>query len=323
VRRLSRKRGVSAVLLDTRATFAWLTLGGQAHVVLASERVAVPLLVTDSRCVALAPANEAPRIADEEVQGLPIAVETLPWHEPDSTGAAARAIAGSDVLPEDALGAGLIDARMRLSPPEHERMRWLGGLADGALSAATSKVTPGTTEDDAVAALQTALAPRGVRTPVLLAAADDRIARYRHPLPVGRPVERRLMLVLVAERWGLHVAATRFAELEPPTVEEARRADACATILGRMRAASRPGATLADVLEAARAGYAEHGAADEWELHHQGGTIGYAGRERIATPGDTTVLAAGMAVAWNPSITGAKAESTDLVGEDGPETILG
>ena len=38
--------------------------------------------------------------------------------------------------------------------------------------------------------------------------------RYRHPLPTGTPVRDRLMLVLVAERWGLHVAATRIARID-------------------------------------------------------------------------------------------------------------
>jgi Xaa-Pro dipeptidase len=66
----------------------------------------------------------------------------------------------------------------------------------------------------------------------------------------------------------------------------------------------------------------DEGLGREWTNHHQGGTIGYAPRERIATPGDGTVLEAGMAVAWNPSVPGGKAEATLLVTPDDPETIL-
>ncbi|MDQ3448322.1 MAG: hypothetical protein M3432_03990, partial [Chloroflexota bacterium] len=51
------------------------------------------------------------------------------------------------------------------------------------------------------------------------------------------------------------------------------------------------------LVAATRAAYSAAGFAEEWTLHHQGGVIGYQGRERIATSGTTTILD-GMAVAW-------------------------
>ena len=145
--------------------------------------------------------------------------------------------------------------------------------------------------------------------------------RYRHPLPTLTPIRDRLMLVLVAERWGLHVAGTRMAWLggdgrTHPADEQALR------VLAAMRAATRPGATLGDLLQTAVTAYRAEGLEDEWTNHHQGGTIGYGPRERVATPGDPTVLEAGMAVAWNPSVPGGKAEATLLVGEAAAETVL-
>jgi Xaa-Pro aminopeptidase len=156
---------------------------------------------------------------------------------------------------------------------------------------------------------------------VLLAAADDRIARYRHPIPTARPIERRLMLVVVAERWGLHAAITRFAELSEPDAEIVARTEAVARVHEAMVDATRPGATLGDVLGVAQRAYAAEGHPEEWRLHHQGGVIGYAGRERIAVPGDRTAIEHGMAFAWNPSIAGAKAEETILLREDGVRVL--
>jgi Xaa-Pro aminopeptidase len=118
------------------------------------------------------------------------------------------------------------------------------------------------------------------------------------------------MLVLVAERWGLHVALTRIRELEPPDPDLARRIEAVGAVQAAMHAATHPGATLGDVVAVARSTYAEEGFPDEWHDHHQGGSIGYQARERIALPGDTTLIEPGMAFAWNPSIAGAKAEDT-------------
>jgi hypothetical protein len=56
-------------------------------------------------------------------------------------------------------------------------------------------------------------------------------------------------------------------------------------------------------------------------LHHQGGLTGYASREVIATPSSREIIQAGHAFAWNPSITGAKAEETFVLLESGAEVV--
>lgn len=322
VRDLLEVDGGRGLLLSSRASFAWLTLGGQNHVVAAAAEGAVPLLVTRTGCFALAPANEAPRIADEELTGLPVEVVTVPWHEPDAAMIEARRICGGQPIEESGLEGALVDLRLRLAEVEQERLRWLGAACDRAMRHGLRAVKPGSTEDELSASVHASLVAEGVRLPVTLVAADGRIDRYRHPLPQGRRIMRRVMLVVVGERWGLHVAATRILELEPPTAELRQRQEATDRVLAGMRAATVPGSTLGDVLAAARSAYGVEGYPDEWTLHHQGGLIGYQGRERIATPGDPTLIEAGMAVAWNPSITGTKSEATDLVGESGLETVL-
>jgi Xaa-Pro dipeptidase len=190
--------------------------------------------------------------------------------------------------------------------------------ADGIVAA----VTRGDMEHAVGARLVHRLLERGIRAPVMLVAADERIARYRHPLPRERAVVRRLMLVLVAERWGLHVALTRFADLAPLDPDLGRRVRGCDDVLRDMRDATRPGATLGSVLAAGQRAYARAGLPHEWRYHHQGGSIGYRARERIAVPGDETPVRAGMAFAWNPSIAGAKAEETILVDPAGEVRVL-
>lgn len=315
------EHGAAAVLLGSRASFAWATLGGLNHVVVGSEGGAVPLLVSADGAWALAPRNEAARIADEELAGLPIEVHPIPWEDPGAAGAAARALAGDAVLAEHDLGDGLVDRRSRLVAAEHDRMRHLAGDIASTLDALLPDVRRGDTEHAVAGRVAGALLAMGIRTPVLLVAADERIERYRHPIPTDTPVLGRVMAVAVGERWGLHAAVTRIVNLGPPSPEIRRRAAATAEVLDAMRAATRPGSTLDDVLGAARAAYESTGFGEEWRLHHQGGTIGYAPRERIATPGDTTELRAGMAVAWNPSITGTKLEATMIVTDGDAEEL--
>jgi hypothetical protein len=48
---------------------------------------------------------------------------------------------------------------------------------------------------------------------------------------------------------------------------------------------------------------------------------GYASREIIATPGTQQEVKVGQAFAWNPSLVGAKAEETFVLGPDGPEVL--
>lgn len=322
LRALLEGRGANGCLLRLRRNFAWLTVGGVNHVVLASEEGAAPLLVTLDDAVVLAPVNEAARIADEELAGLPLAVASLDWFEPAQVAVETARRTGGPVLDDAELESELNPLRSMLSAADQARLTWLGEQTQRAFQAALPRVARDDTEQAAAAQLVGLLGAQGIRAPVCLAAADDRIERYRHPLPTDRPIARRLMLVVVAERWGLHVAATRFRELVPPEPPLAGRIDAAGAVQRAMHAATLPGATLGDVLEAARRVYRESGHAEEWRLHHQGGSIGYQGRERVAVPGDPTPIRPGMAFAWNPSISGAKAEETIVLGVDGAQKVV-
>lgn len=318
LRRILGASGKAAVLLRRRRNFAWLTAGGVNHVVLDSEDGAAPLLVTATDAVVLAPVNEADRLASEEVADLPIAVEPLPWHDPEAIPAVARRLSKGRSPASDAdLETDLQPLRSRLAPLDRERIGWLARCAREAVDAALAGTTPGVSEQKVAARAVGALLADGIRAPVVLAAADDRIVRFRHPLPTPAPVTRRLMLIVVAERWGLHAAVTRIRDLEPPGEAIAQRMAHVRDVERAMLTATRPGATLGDVFAVAQRAYAAAGLPDEWADHHQGGSIGYAPRERIATPHDATPILPGMAFAWNPSIAGAKVEDTYLMEEDG------
>src|SRR5258708_23375773 len=86
-------------------------------------------------------------------------------------------------------------------------------------------------------------------------------------------------------------------------------------------ARARPHVTMAEAFAAGEKRYAGSGFYDDWKEHHQGGTTGYAGREVFAQPGTEYALAAGMAVAWNPTVPGAKSEDTFLIQEGGGEQL--
>jgi len=257
---------------------------------------------------------------DEELAGTGLDVVAVDWWRPQGVIGEASRRGRAGLVSDEDLEPDLEILRSRLSGFDAERLAILGGEATRAMDVALAMVGSMTTEVELCAALLAAL--DDIRAPVLLAAADDRIARYRHPLPGDNPIRSRVMLVLVGERWGLHVAVTRFRDLEPRSPDLEARFAAVTRVQEILHEATRASATLGEVFAAGQAAYAEVGYPDEWQLHHQGGTIAYRGRERVAKPDDPTVIEPGMAFAWNPSITGAKVEDTFILGEEDARRVV-
>ena len=126
---------------------------------------------------------------------------------------------------------------------------------------------------------------------------------------------------ITAVRHGLHASVTRCLSFGPvPPVLQDKHATVV-EVDSAYLASSRPGTRLAEAFAAGERMYARGGFYDDWKEHHQGGTTGYAGREVFAQPGSEFRLSAGMAVAWNPTVPGAKSEDTFLVQDEGIEQL--
>jgi Xaa-Pro dipeptidase len=325
--RLMERHGLDAVVLRRPANFAWYTGGADTKVDHVAPEGVADLIVRGDSPLVLTSTIEAPRMRSEQTPDLEV-VE-YPWHE--DRDAALREVVGDVRVGSDMGVPGTVDlsdqiARLRrtLDHDAVESLRAIGAAATAAMAEAACAVEPGMTEHEAAARLASACRSRGLTATVLLAAADERIARHRHPVPVGATIERRAMLVASAEGSGLYANLTRIVELDEPDPELARRQRACEEILARMRdEATRPGRTVAEAFADCRRFYADAGFPDEWRLHHQGGLTGYASRELIATPATDPVIESGQAFAWNPSIAGAKAEETFVLTEAGPELVAG
>ena len=321
------REGLGAILMRRPENFAWFTGGGNSRVEYASPFGAADVVVTADGEYVLASTIEAPRMRAEEALGLDVL--EYPWH--DGPEAAVRELVGERPLGADLpldgardLSEELSALRRVLDPDAIVRLRGVGADLMAALEEAAENVAPGMTEHDAAAAIAGACRRRALVATVLLAATDERIRRFRHPLPTRATIERRAMLVASAQRGGLYANLTRIVDYEEPDPETARRQVACDEILARLRdEATRPGRTLADAFGDCRRFYAEAGFPDEWRLHHQGGPTGYASREVIATPHTAVPIEVGQAFAWNPSITGAKSEETFVLTETGPEVVAG
>ena len=328
VRTWLERAGLEGMVLTSQANFAWLTGGGSNYVYVGDAAGEASLLVTSSQVYLLTNNIELRRLMDEEVAGLPFQPIHWKWHQRDKAKELvadlcdlSKAVSDLGSLGLPPASAGFTELRYTLLPPEIERYRRLGLDAAQSVETACFKAKPGDAELDVAASLAFECQKRNILPLVNLVAGDERIARYRHPLPTSNQIRRTMMVALTGRRHGLHVSLTRIVSFGPPDSELAARHRAVTAVDTRFNLESRTGVTLGEVVSKAIDQYASEGFPKEWELHHQGGLTGYAGREIFGTPASQYRLQHNQVLTWNPSITGTKSEDTILLSGNGPEVL--
>jgi Xaa-Pro aminopeptidase len=288
------------------------------------------ILATRDQRLCLANSIEAPRMIGEELAGTGINTVSFPWWDKNVAARVANeVIAGRKIAADvDALDLGLAPlphdfAELRWSLTVEEIARYRDGAQRTAcaIEAACHAIQPGDTEHDIAALLDEQIHRSRCNPVVTLVSADDRVSKYRHPIPTPNKIQRYAMLVTCAEYQGLISCCTRFVHFGPLSAELKAKQQAIAHIDAAVNLATRPGKALSDVFKVLQKAYADHGHADQWQLHHQGGSTGYAGREVIATPDTAAVVRPNQAFAWNPSIVSAKCEDTVLVTPTGHDIL--
>ena len=327
VRGLVDRRELAAVALQHTDAVAWVTGGMTNRIEAGNPASAAWVLVTPEAAHVITTNVELPRLAAEAgLDGFEL--HGVDWYEPEGfvrlveelCGARAERIGGFGIDVDD----DLVALRLSLDAAEQDRLSALAADAAAALEKALRQWVPGELDLDVQARVAASLEKVGAFGACLIVGGDDRVERFRHPLAAAEPMHRLVMAVVVAERHGLHAAATRFASAGPlpGSVRAARHA--AAEVERAVIAASRPSATYGDALLALADAYAAVGHAGEWRNHYQGGPIGYRQREFEIVPSQvdnrwfTTPISAGTALAWNPSVAGGgKCEDTYLVQTEG------
>ncbi|NWG15907.1 MAG: M24 family metallopeptidase [Chloroflexi bacterium] len=314
IRALLERRQADSLWLRRTRNLAWITAGADASIPVDADYGAYSVLLTRDKRVVYTTNIEATRLhAEEAFEALGFEYVEYPWHQPTAPANA--------LLDDGEVESDIQRLRWVLNAGEIERCRALGKDTAAALDEAIRAIRPGDTEFQLAARLDAACRARGGLAAVNLIGTDERISRFRHPKPTDKRLEKYAMIVVCMRREGLILSATRLAHFGalPPELRE--KAAKVAAIDAAAIAASRPGRSLGDVFADLQAAYAAQGETDQWLYHHQGGPTGYIARERVATPGDPTIISANMALAWNPSIVGCKSEDTILVNESGFEIV--
>jgi Xaa-Pro dipeptidase len=325
---LDRKE-LDGVYLKRRSNFAWITCGGDNRIVDHSEDGWSGVLVTKDRAVLITDNTEMPRIVKEEVRGLPLEEHEYTWYRTGLREAilevcGSRHVACDIEIQElNRLGPDFDRIQYRLTAQELDRFRALGRETSRVFTRIGHAIQPGMAEVDVAAMVSCELMKKSIQPQLVLVACDTRISDYRHPIPTEQKIERYVMYVAVAVKWGLNLSITRFVHFENPPEELVRKKEAILNIDARLIHNTRPGRKIADIFRLHRDNFTRFGYPDEWMKLHQGGSTSYRIRDVKATldTPDTELVMLHQAYAWNPSIAGVKSEDTILVLEDRNEII--
>ncbi len=303
--------------------FAWATAGGSITVLLAAETGIAEILVTTQDAWVLTDQIEATRLSDEELSEN-FQLNINPWAD-----AAVResfvneATEGGLILSdrptknERSLPQSLLNYKRVLMPTELERYRQIGRKASEAMTEVLSKAQPNWTEYQLAGAGAEALWARGLHPTLTLVAGERRLPLYRHATATGEEIGREAMMVFCARGYGLYANLTRFVSFSALSTQKSDLHRHVREVEAETLNLCKPGTPLNTVYDVLAKAYQQHGYPNAIREHHQGGTTGYLAREIVANPGTSDVLRGNMAVAWNPSLSGAKIEDTFVILEDG------
>ena len=327
IKKLLETEKLDGIYLKKSPNFAWLTGGGHNLVGLATEVGVVGLLITANKDYVICNEIEAPRVEKEEFlpeQGYE--TKSYPRYdekEADTVFSLAGKAVGSDCgLP------GAVDISGKINPLRYSLTRWeverykaLGKLATASMEETAETIRPGDTESAIVGRLLERLWSRGADSILPFCAADERISLYRHPMTKENRVKKIAMLCCNTRKQGLIVSMTRFVYFGKVPAELQKRFDDNVYVDSTLMANTIPGRPVVEAFKAGLAAYAERGYPEEYKLHHQGGSIGYIGRDYKANFNSKEIVQENQGFAWNPSITGAKSEDTMLATSAGPVIV--
>ncbi|MDZ8239753.1 MAG: M24 family metallopeptidase [Nostoc sp. ChiQUE01a] len=324
IRETLRENEAQGVRLRGTDWFAWATAGASNTVLLTAETGVAEVLVTTGDAWVLTDEIEAQRLVNEELPAN-FKVHVNPWANGAARESFVRDVTGGGITVSDRPISNLekplpptlqIHKRVMMSS-ELERYRQVGQKASLAMTEVLKATKPTWTEYQLAGAGAEALWAKGLHPALTLVAGERRLPLYRHATATGEQIGRQAMLVFCARGYGLYANLTRFVCFGQLSGEQAELHRHVREIEAVILNLSQPGTTLDKAYHALAQAYEQHGFPNAIREHHQGGTTGYLAREIVANPTTTDTLTEGIALAWNPSLPGAKVEDTFVILKDG------
>ncbi|QLL24560.1 hypothetical protein DLE04_02355 [Actinobacteria bacterium IMCC26103] len=313
IRDLMKDKGLEALVLRRNPNLAW-AIAGRAHVPTTIDAACFDLVITQDSAAAITNVVEAPRLIAEEFPSE-ISVKTIPWSQGRDPLLPTGAKVGSDQPGGERVDLGIEIEIIRSSLIAEDVARFKEICTDAAiaLGGAMKEVSRTDREIDVAGLITRALWRANLEIAFLGVAGQDRVDKFRHPLPTTSLVGNRVSASICARRKGLIASVTRIVTFGPMAQESLAKYEGIYKVEGAMFDATVVGKAFSDPISAAIAAYPQNGfEKDEWQMHHQGGPTGFLPRDWPANLGTTRTIADNQPIAWNPTGAGWKAEDTIL-----------
>lgn len=329
LRSLMSEHGIEGLSLKGVDWFSWVTCGGSSVVILTSEVGVAEVFITFDKAYILTNRIERDRLAEEEIPSE-YEVVSFPWqqssapkqfissHLRDKTCYSDRPFEDEVLLPRP-----FQILKMTLQAEEMERYTRIGHLAAEAMTEAMIKAEPSWTEYQLAGEGAKSLLSRGLDPTLVMVGGQKRAQMYRHPVTGTSQIGDFAMMVFCARGFGLYANLTRFVFFRKPTLEEKQRFEMVTQVEASILNKSVEGQSFDALYGTLVQAYQTISHPEEIDKHHQGGPTGYLSREHIVTANSPShfKLKTGMALAWNPSLPGAKIEDTVLLTENGLQIL--
>ena len=319
------RKGLDAVIIGKPDNFAWFTCGGNNKVVKSWDTGFSYLIISRSKNILVSQVMDGSRVLDEELKGLDIEYVPLRWNDVTREEKISQIINGMRVLSDIPInGAAYSSSEFySLHYPFNEleinRIRWLSQKTEEILKQVAEIIIPGITEIEIAGIISGELGKTGIECDVLLIGSDERIEKYRHPVPTEKKVKRIVLLHPASRKWGLHVPMSRMLSFGLPGFETVKKFDAACKIAAGAISSCRQGEKLLNVLLEQERLFRELGYKDEWEKHYHGGITGYLLILQAVYSDKDSTISLNQPHAWFVTITGVKVEELSLTTRNGIE----
>jgi antitoxin VapB len=322
LRELMKEKGLDAFVLRRNPNLAW-AIAGRSHVPTTIDMACFDLIITQDDATAVANVVEAPRLIAEELP-TEVSVKTIKWSEGRDPLLPTGSKVGSDQPGGDRIDLGVEIEMIRASLIDSDLARFTEICVDAAvaLGNAMKQVESADREIDVAGLITHALWQADLEIAFLGVAGEERVHKFRHPLPTDAVVGNRVSASICAKRKGLIASVTRIITFGAVSDQMVSDYTSIFKVEAALLDATVVGAPFSDPINAAIAAYPANGfEADEWTKHHQGGPTGFLPRDWPANQGSARLIASNQPIAWNPTGKGWKAEDTVVATDSGVKVL--